>query len=497
MSLLMDALKQAEQAKEKAPGKQAEGAREGAAMASAGMDTRASAPAEGSPPETGAPSEAGTDTEAPSAPPAAMAEGGETPIPGEGGLSLEPEEPPPPPPARDFEALTEEEAPATQAPSDGPAPEAPGEEVPAPADAPGEGASATTTPPAEKGTAATPGPRPATVEVTPPPAPEAAPQANPAAAAHLLSASRGYEAAERRRYLIAGGLGLLAILATVGFYYYSALQERPAIAYTGPEVPEAGVLVEPEPAVEALPAAPKPAPEPPPKPVAKAPAPPKAAPKPAPPRKKAAAPRPENKARIVRAIRPGNDLLLAYQAYKTGRLAEARALYLRHLKLQPRSRDALLGLGAIALHEGRVEDARRRYRAVLALDPADATARAALASLDRPADIPATEAELQLLLRQQPQAAHLHFALGNLYAAQQRWPLAQQQYFEAFRLNPDNPDYAFNLAVALDRLGEEPEALDFYRKALDLNHRGLARFDTLAARARIRALEQGAGGEGS
>jgi len=101
------------------------------------------------------------------------------------------------------------------------------------------------------------------------------------------------------------------------------------------------------------------------------------------------------------------------------------------------------------------------------------------------------------LLRQQPQAAHLHFALGNLYAAQQRWPLAQQQYFEAFRLSPDNPDYAFNLAVALDRLGEEREALAFYRKALDLNHRGLARFDSLAARARIQALEQGAGGADS
>jgi tetratricopeptide (TPR) repeat protein len=394
------------------------------------------------------------------------------------------------------------EAPAAEPAPETASPESPTEVRPAPADTPGREAEPTADTSGEKDMPAA-APEPPAEAGTLEPPPEPAPQANPTAAAHLLSASRGYKAAERRRYMIAGGVGLLVILLTVGFYYYSALDESPTLAYTGPQAPMAGALVEAErPVTEPPAAAPLPAPETAPKPVAKAPAPPKAAPKPAarptpPPRKKAVAPKPRNKARIVRATRPGNDLLLAYQAYQAGRLAEARALYLKHLKLQPRSRDALLGLGAIALHEGRLEDARARYRAVLELDPGDATARAALASLDRPADIPASEAQLQLLLRQQPQAAHLHFALGNLYAAQGRWPLAQQQYFEAFRLSPDNPDYAFNLAVALDRLGEEREALAFYRKALDLNHRGLARFDSLAARARIQALEQGAGGADS
>ena len=40
--------------------------------------------------------------------------------------------------------------------------------------------------------------------------------------------------------------------------------------------------------------------------------------------------------------------------------------------------------------------------------------------------------------------------LGNLYADQSQWAPAQQAYFQAHHLEPDNPDYAYNLAVGLD-----------------------------------------------
>ena len=72
----------------------------------------------------------------------------------------------------------------------------------------------------------------------------------------------------------------------------------------------------------------------------------------------------------------------------------------------------------------------------------------------------------------------LYFTLGNLYADQGLWPAAQQAYFQAYQSQPENPDYAFNLAVGLEHIGQARPALEYYRKALDLSFRkGRANFD--------------------
>ena len=77
----------------------------------------------------------------------------------------------------------------------------------------------------------------------------------------------------------------------------------------------------------------------------------------------------------------------------------------------------------------------------------------------------ALEIELKTLIGRNPEAAPLHFALGNLYSSGLQWTEAQQAYFEAFRIDPQNADYLFNLAVSLDQLKQPRLALDYYRKA--------------------------------
>ncbi|MCK4706923.1 MAG: tetratricopeptide repeat protein, partial [Gammaproteobacteria bacterium] len=72
------------------------------------------------------------------------------------------------------------------------------------------------------------------------------------------------------------------------------------------------------------------------------------------------------------------------------------------------------------------------------------------------------------MLQQQPSASHLSFALGNLYAKKRKWPEAQSAYFEAWKNNSDNVDYVYNLAVSLDQLGKQNEALQFYKQSLTL-----------------------------
>ena len=177
-------------------------------------------------------------------------------------------------------------------------------------------------------------------------------------------------------------------------------------------------------------------------------------------------------------VEPINPTLLqAYAALQQGDLAQARNLYQQVLGAEPRSRDALLGLGAISWKEGRIEEATQHYQRVLELEPRNTFAQAGLISIVGGADRQASESRLKQLIAREP-SAFLYFTLGNLYADQGQWPGAQQAYFQAYQQQPDSPDYAFNLAVGLEHLGQIRLALDYYRKALDLSFKkGHANFD--------------------
>ena len=193
-------------------------------------------------------------------------------------------------------------------------------------------------------------------------------------------------------------------------------------------------------------------------------------------------------------------LLAAYQAFSRGDDAAAQKQYRQVLQADVRSIDALLGMAAIALRQGRYADARGWYQKVLEIEPKNSTALSALANTQigndatdansAASDFSATESRIKNLLAQQPEAASLHAALGNLYAAQNQWPLAQAAYFNASRFAPNIADYAFNLAVSLDQLGKSELALAQYQRALSLlNSAGASNLDRAQLEARIQALQ--------
>ncbi|MBI3221951.1 MAG: tetratricopeptide repeat protein [Nitrosomonadales bacterium] len=166
----------------------------------------------------------------------------------------------------------------------------------------------------------------------------------------------------------------------------------------------------------------------------------------------------------------------AYQAYQAGRYDEAQQLYQSLLKKEPRTPDALLGLAAIAQQRGDAQLAAHYYTRVLVLDPRNALANAGLSAFS--GDVVNNESRLKTLLSEQGDSAALHFALGNLYAEQARWGEAQQAYFDAYTLESGSAEYAFNLAVSLDHLGQARLAAQHYQRALQLdpsNHAGLDR----------------------
>lgn len=190
--------------------------------------------------------------------------------------------------------------------------------------------------------------------------------------------------------------------------------------------------------------------------------------------------------RTVATVDPA--LLAAYQAYRDGNLDTARQHYEDILRKDANSRDALLGLAAIAQQQSQDAAAAQYYRKVLALDPRDPAAHAGMSALIGATDMAATESRLKLLLSQKPQSVELLFALGNLYAEQSRWSDAQQAYFEAARRAPEDARVAFNLAVSLDHLDQGRPAAQYYRRALQLSPANAADFNRAQVQQRVHEL---------
>lgn len=181
----------------------------------------------------------------------------------------------------------------------------------------------------------------------------------------------------------------------------------------------------------------------------------------------------------------------AYQSFLSGDTTTAQQLYRKVLQQESNNRDALLGMAAIALKQKQAGQAAAYYGKLLELDPADPEALAGLIGLQGQSDPAQSESRLKRVLMQNPQADAAHFALGNLYAQQSRWAEAQQSHFRAYSIAPGNADYAFNLAVSLDHLNQGKLALDYYQRALAQS--GPANFEKSSVQIRIKELLQPAG----
>ena len=180
-----------------------------------------------------------------------------------------------------------------------------------------------------------------------------------------------------------------------------------------------------------------------------------------------------------------------YAAYQAGDLQKARADYLQVLRDEPANRDALLGLGAVEMRAQRYDQSDAYYQRVLQIDPRDPHAQAGLLALrSQQLDPVQVESRVKSMLAASREANVLYFTLGNQYAQQGRWAEAQQAYFKAFGADPDNPDFAFNLAVSLDQLRQPALALEYYRRALTLSQKRSASFAIETARTRVQQLSR-------
>ena len=164
-----------------------------------------------------------------------------------------------------------------------------------------------------------------------------------------------------------------------------------------------------------------------------------------------------------------SDEVLAYQAYQTGNLQKSEELYLAALSKKPESIASLFGLGAIAMSRGELNKAYSFYKKAEAINPRHPEVKKAIALLSAQSGQYSDQGKvLKNLIAENPRDAKLPYSLGNLFAKKGDWVNAQKQYFKAFELDGRQFDYALNLAVSLDHLGEYELAKQFYKTALSL-----------------------------
>lgn len=202
--------------------------------------------------------------------------------------------------------------------------------------------------------------------------------------------------------------------------------------------------------------------------------------------------RPTDSIRVSAAPQKLNPSLeQAFLAFNRGEMNLAQAAWQRVLESDPKNSDALYGLAAIALQHQQPNLAADYYLRALEANPKDALALSGLTSLKGNADPQQTESRLKTLLAEQPDSPYLNFALGNLYARNTRWADAQQAYFRAHVADPRNPDYLFNLAVSLDQLRQSRLAIQYYNQALGAVTLQPVGFDPAQVAARLKILQAG------
>lgn len=183
-------------------------------------------------------------------------------------------------------------------------------------------------------------------------------------------------------------------------------------------------------------------------------------------------------------------LTTAYGQLRANDVAGALANYAASLRKNPKNLDALLGMAVIAQRQRDPAGAARWYRLAIAADPTDPDAQAGMIGLYGAADPLAAESRLRQLLATHAESAALNFALGNLYAGQQRWGEAQRAYFRAHVADSTNPDYLYNLACSLDHLHRPNMAASHYRSALAAADLRPGSFDPALVEARLGQLSR-------
>ncbi|VAW47829.1 hypothetical protein MNBD_GAMMA03-1937 [hydrothermal vent metagenome] len=181
----------------------------------------------------------------------------------------------------------------------------------------------------------------------------------------------------------------------------------------------------------------------------------------------------------------------AYLSYKQESYTAAQQAFESVLKINPSNEFALIGLGNTAVTEQNYLLAMEYYQQALLAHPSSLNAFEAIANI---AGFIVLNEEWKTsllgMVLDYPESAILQYALGNLYVGEQDWLAAQNAYFQAVSLEPENANYIVNLAVSLDQLGKYKLATKYYTEALSLIGIQAVNFDEAEVKNRLITIRQ-------
>ncbi len=160
-------------------------------------------------------------------------------------------------------------------------------------------------------------------------------------------------------------------------------------------------------------------------------------------------------------------LRLAMQAHQQGKLAEAQRRYRNILAAAPRHPDALHYLGVALFQQGEHDAALGLIAQALAIAPDYIDARNNLGNVQKELGL-AIDAEqsFRAVSAARPQFAPAWNNLGVVLKQQERYADAADAYRACLALAPDFADCWVNLGNALRALGQAQEAMTAYHKAI-------------------------------
>jgi predicted O-linked N-acetylglucosamine transferase (SPINDLY family) len=160
----------------------------------------------------------------------------------------------------------------------------------------------------------------------------------------------------------------------------------------------------------------------------------------------------------------------AVEHHQAGRLAQARAIYLEVLALDPCLADPLDLLGVIAIQTGKFDQAIGWIRQAIAINPRVASYHSHLGNAFRGKNqhdeaIAAWRVALDL----NGDFAEAYVNLGNALREKGQLKEAVEACRNAVRLNPGSFEGLTNLGAALQETGQSDEAIAAFRQALRIN----------------------------
>jgi tetratricopeptide (TPR) repeat protein len=166
-------------------------------------------------------------------------------------------------------------------------------------------------------------------------------------------------------------------------------------------------------------------------------------------------------------------LLAALTWRQAGNYRDAETLYRVTLERNPQCWLADNNLGIVEVDSGRVAEARAEFVRALELNPDYAEAHFNLGLLLRheTGGLPAAADHFARAVQISPRYADAHYYLANSLGDLGRTGEAITQYEQAIRWRPNFPDAQLNLGSTLARAGRVPEALPHFAEAVRLNPR--------------------------